>query len=613
MTRSWRVAAACAALMLWAVSAHATGPGTWAATGSMATGRVSATATRLPDGRVLVAGGQNATGFLASAEIYDPVTGTWSAAPNMSTARSSHVALLLPNGKVLVSGGARNGGTEASAELYDPASGTWSPAASMSTRRVQHSAVLLANGKVLVAGGYEVIPGCCYPGFWRSAELYNPATNTWSPTGDMAYVRMSGHNATLLPNGLVLVAGGQATLGGGCCSPTASAELYNPATGTWSAASSMPAPRDVHATTLLADGRVLVVGGSVAGSVTTSAIVYDPVTGLWSTTGSLSTPRWMHVATRLPDDRVLISGGANGSAYLLFGELFDPATQTWSTTSPMTQPRSGHGAVLLATNRVLDVGGYSGSTYLATAELYTPSFAPLTVDAGTDQTVTANVYGSANVSVTATSSAPASFSWTGPNGFSAVDQTISTTLGVGIHSFTVTAVDAFAQTATDSVVVSVQLPILSGPIGPQGPMGPAGPPGPPGEPGATGAAGPPGPPGPIGPQGLIGPQGPIGPVGPQGEPGATGAVGPQGVPGPIGPQGPIGPVGPQGEPGAPGAVGPQGPIGPAGPGWPTGAILYLVQGATPPPGFAPVGSFRQSVPGGSGPATVLTIYVYIKQ
>ena len=200
-------------------------PGTWSPTGSLATGRSSHTATLLPNGKVLVVGGTNFGGYLASAELYDPAAnggvGAWTPTGSLTTARASHTATLLPNGKVLVAGGQTGGVALASAELYDPAAnsgaGAWTPTGSLATARKYHTATLLPNGKVLVVGG-----GTPFFGSDTSAELYDPAANggvgAWSATGSFATWRYHGHTATVLLNGKVLVVGG-------CC-VLASAELY---------------------------------------------------------------------------------------------------------------------------------------------------------------------------------------------------------------------------------------------------------------------------------------------------------------------------------------------------------------------------------------------------
>src|ERR1700687_4294770 len=248
-----------------------TNAGVFIPTGSLTTARYRATANLLPNGRVLIAGGLDATGSaLSSAELYDPAAGIFTATGSMATARDQQTATLLSDGKVLIAGGAgANGLALQTAELYDPATSTFIAAGSMTTARATHTATLLPNGKVLIAGGGGSLPEL------STAELYDPAAGTFTATGSMAAAR-AVHTATLLANGKVLIAGGAgASPGPGYLS---SAELYDPVAGTFTVTGSMTTAREYHTATLLADGHVLISGG-INGSDLSSAELYDPVAG----------------------------------------------------------------------------------------------------------------------------------------------------------------------------------------------------------------------------------------------------------------------------------------------------------------------------------------------
>ncbi|WP_225981703.1 IPTL-CTERM sorting domain-containing protein [Acidovorax avenae] len=193
----------------------------WSSAGSLGTGRYSHTATLLPSGKVLIAGGETsnyATSAVASAELYDPATNSWSSAGSLINSRSNHTATLLPSGKVLVSGGGGSSVDRASTELYDPATDSWSNAGNLAAARYFHTATLLPSGKVLVTSGYSFSNG-----FVASAELYDPASNAWSNAGSLGTARYA-HKAILLPSGKILVTGG----GGSQSSSLASAELFTP-------------------------------------------------------------------------------------------------------------------------------------------------------------------------------------------------------------------------------------------------------------------------------------------------------------------------------------------------------------------------------------------------
>ncbi len=278
----------------------------WSFTGSLTGSRKLHTATLLLNGKVLVAGGYDSSvggATVATCELYDPVTGTWTGTGSLNEGRYDHTATLLPSGKVLVAGGLSAGAYIASAELYDPVTGNWSTTASLPAERAFHTATLLPNGKVLVAGGRDLFS------VFASAELYDPATGNWSSTGSLNTAR-GAHTATLLQNGTVLAAGG------GNSSFLSSAELYNPTTGLWTFTGSLSTARDWHTATLLPNGQVLAAGG-VSLSLVLISELYDPATGTWSNTGSLNQARYLHTATLLPDGTVLAAGGQGPSS--IFG------------------------------------------------------------------------------------------------------------------------------------------------------------------------------------------------------------------------------------------------------------------------------------------------------
>ncbi len=300
------------------------------------------------------------------------LTGKWKITGSMHDARNYHTATLLKNGKVLVAGGWNGGPYIATAELYNPKTGRWTLTGSMHVARASFTATLLKNGKVLVAGG---IGNGGFSDMLASAELYDPGTGTWTLTGSMHDPREL-HTATLLRNGKVLVTGGDTSY----LTPTASAEIYDPATGTWSLTGSMSEPREEHTATLLRSCKVLVAGGATSNSLggIATAEVYNPRTGVWSPTQSMHFGRRAHTATLLSNGKVLVAGGGdvNNVCCVAVAELYNPKTGTWSETGTMTDPRSFHSAALLKNGEVLVAGGQSLSTSnhygSNTAELYNP-------------------------------------------------------------------------------------------------------------------------------------------------------------------------------------------------------------------------------------------------
>src|SRR5437868_7210016 len=330
----------------------------WSPTGSMAEGRFIATATRLADGTVLVAGGfsDDGTGnvdITTSAERYNPTTDTWSNASTMSYPRYWHRAVRLPSGKVLAVGGVIAPGptATATAEIYDPATNGWSLAASMSTARWAFQLTTLSDGRVLASGGIGDAVSAM-----DTAEIYDPQTNRWSPlspsTGKMTSPRFLAGSA-LLSDGRVLVAGGN-----NGTDHLSSAEIFNPSTGTWSAVPPLSTARYALGMATLQDGRVLAVGGTADFP---GAEIFNPASGTWSPTVDMAqVPRYFFETIPLADGRVMVAGGVGDSGPYLDGvEVFDAALGGWTQISSMSTSRYLAASAELLDGRVLIAGGYT--------------------------------------------------------------------------------------------------------------------------------------------------------------------------------------------------------------------------------------------------------------
>jgi hypothetical protein len=331
-------------------------------------------------GAVLAAGGCRTGGMescrdpLATAEFFKFETGTWSITGSMSVPRLLHTATTLASNRVLVAGGCPAGNLSDCAsphrtsEEYDPELGSWRATSSMPSPRTDHSATLLPDGRVLVAGG----TGVCNPSscdILATAALYDPKSARWSEAHSMSQARF-GHTATLLLNGKVLVAGGCPFLGSGReCKGTATAEIYDPVTDSWTAAGSPRAGRVFATATLLAHGDILVAGGvDATGIISAEAELYDPTSRSWTLTGRMASARYQHTATLLRSGEVLVAGGGTANF-----ETYDPIARAWHVAGSMAGVRSSQTATLLPNSLVLISGGHDPTnTPLAACELFRP-------------------------------------------------------------------------------------------------------------------------------------------------------------------------------------------------------------------------------------------------
>jgi hypothetical protein len=317
----------------------------------------------LEDGRALVLGGRDTDTGSVIAEIYDPATSTFSVAGHLIYDYPGD-ATSLPDGRVLIVGVPNTDEGSARAEIFDPATGQ-----SYAIDRedpVGAEAVSLADGRVLVIGEAAIGDGVA------PAVVFDPSTEAFTEIAPLLNERHTGVTATLLANGRVLVVGGE---------PTGSAEIYDPETETFSPTGSLNVPRDAFTATPLSDGTVLIAGGTDEGGETfDSAEIFNPVSGTFGTTGSMTTARFWHTAASLPDGRVLLIGGGDGQLgqEQATAEIYNPRTREFNPAPPPIGPRLASTAVALA-DGVLVFGHYPGNDPTAsledgyTAEVFTLS------------------------------------------------------------------------------------------------------------------------------------------------------------------------------------------------------------------------------------------------
>jgi hypothetical protein len=334
--------------------------GHWVSSGALAQARSGAAAVLLPDGRVMITGGDVNGGPSSSVEMFNTDGSISSAAP-MSTARSGHSTLLLTSGEVLVTGGRTSGGgTTNAAELYDPFEDVWLPAPAMLDARTGHTALQLPDWTILVIGGTNS------GGAVSGVERYSPDTNSFTHVGVVNHPRTDAA-AAVLDDGRVLVTGGLITDASGQPGVSASSEIFDPVTGVSSDAAALNAARAGASATTLFDGRIAVIGGNDGSGDLASAEIYDPAAAAWTIVAGL-TLRSHHLAIALPyNNAVLLTGGSAGMATDLFIPWANNNQGAFVATSASgASHNGGFGAPLSAEGLLLAGAGDAG----AATELY---------------------------------------------------------------------------------------------------------------------------------------------------------------------------------------------------------------------------------------------------
>ena len=356
------------------------GDGSWRGTGSYPGGAVWAQGVALlADGRVFVVGGTSGPDSreaVATAALFDPTSSSWSSVAPMLEARTYPAVAVLQDGTVLVAGGARNQVPLATAERFDPRTGTWTSAGRMTVAHTDATASVLPDGRVLVAGGGMTARP--YAATART-DLYDPASGTWSAGPPMSVAR-ADQTATVLADGRVLVAGG-ATVYYALGQVHASAEIFDPQRNSWTTVASMDSARYTAAAVTINGGRqVLVAGGwdstaDLAPSLA-SAELYDVAGNTWTPVGSMSDGRGQFRMVLLTDGRALAVGGIDSTYNVLSSaDLYDPGSQTWTGTGRTPVPVFWGALAALPDDSVLIAGGATDKNTIgetAATALYRP-------------------------------------------------------------------------------------------------------------------------------------------------------------------------------------------------------------------------------------------------
>ncbi len=331
--------------------------GTFSPTGTMTSPRANHTATLLPDGRVLIAGGDISGAALNTAEVYNPTTGLFThTVKNMRIGHTLHTATLLPNGSVLIVGGQL-------AELFDPVTQSFTTTIGTPVNRRSHATVLQPDGTVFITGGYIGAAAV------NTAEIYNPADQSFTVLPSGMLIPRANHTMTLMLDGRLLIAGGFAGT-----SPHDEVEIYNPVSQTFMLVQHMTYHRSNQRALLLTDGRVVVIGGvTLESGFLAQDEVYDTTADTWTLHSTLQEDRAGHTATALPNGTILVAGGVTGNSTLNSAEILDPVTHSYTLVGNMISGRNQHTATLLDNGKVMLAAGSTDTATLRTAETFDPA------------------------------------------------------------------------------------------------------------------------------------------------------------------------------------------------------------------------------------------------
>lgn len=337
-------------------------------------GGLSFASVLLPNGKILISGGGYTPSFgallspLSDAATFDSSSGTIASVGEMNVSRHDHTATVLNSGLVLLAGGVVDqfGALTPVTELFGTGGfpvqpTTFAQTGSMAMARSNAQSITLNSGKILITGGV-LASGLAT----NTAELYDPASGSFTLVASVMTTPRVSHAMALLPDGRVLVCGGQDGTNPNALPTT---DIYEPTSGTFTAGPPLHVGRYLHQALALTDGRIIVVSGFGTATVET----FDPVAGAWSFAAPLPISTWNYGMTRLSDGRIFISGGSGALNQVA---VYSPSNNTWVTLAPPLVGRQQHAALALPNGKVLIAGGNDGESPLASSELYDPAAQP---------------------------------------------------------------------------------------------------------------------------------------------------------------------------------------------------------------------------------------------